>query len=83
MCYVSGKNKISHNLSLYVLNFPDRNSIFIAICNYNFREDSKVSHYIINKMSQGDQARYRIGDQMFNDLPALLNFYKVFEIFYI
>ena len=28
-------------------------------------------------MSQGDQARYRIGDQMFNDLPALLNFYKV------
>ena len=34
-------------------------------------------------MSQGDQARYRIGDQMFNDLPALLNFYKVFEIFYI
>lgn len=41
------------------------------------REDSKVSHYIINKMSQGDQARYRIGDQMFNDLPALLNFYKV------
>ena len=28
-------------------------------------------------MAQGDQARYRIGDQMFNDLPALLNFYKV------
>ena len=23
------------------------------------------------------QARYKIGDQMFNDLPALLNFYKV------
>ena len=31
-------------------------------------------------MSQGDQARYRIGDQMFNDLPALLNFYKVLNI---
>ena len=45
----------------------------------HFREDSKVSHYIINKMSQGEQARYRIGDQMFNDLPALLNFYKVFH----
>ena len=44
------------------------------------REDSKVSHYIINKMSQGDQARYRIGDQMFNDLPALLNFYKVINM---
>ena len=31
-------------------------------------------------MSQGDQARYRIGDQMFNDLPALLNFYKVINM---
>ena len=47
---------------------------------YDSREDSKVSHYIINKMSQGDQARYRIGDQMFNDLPALLNFYKVVNV---
>ena len=34
-------------------------------------------------MSQGDQARYRIGDQMFNDLPALLNFYKVFQTIHI
>ena len=25
------------------------------------REDSKVSHYIINKIQQGDQTRYRIG----------------------
>ena len=33
-------------------------------------------------MSQGDQARYRIGDQMFNDLPALLNFYKVSKYLY-
>eukprot|EP00096_Caligus_rogercresseyi_P015530 TRINITY_DN7975_c0_g1_i2.p1 TRINITY_DN7975_c0_g1~~TRINITY_DN7975_c0_g1_i2.p1 ORF type:complete len:269 (+),score=63.54 TRINITY_DN7975_c0_g1_i2:264-1070(+) len=41
------------------------------------KEDSKVSHYIINKIQQGDQMRYRIGDQMFTDLPALLNFYKV------
>jgi len=41
------------------------------------REDSKVSHYIINKIQQGEQTRYRIGDQMFTDLPALLNFYKV------
>ena len=44
---------------------------------WNFREDSKVSHYIINKIQQGEQTRYRIGDQMFTDLPALLNFYKV------
>ena len=48
------------------------------------KEDNKVSHYIINKMQAGAQesaagqaARYKIGDQMFNDLPALLNFYKV------
>ena len=26
----------------------------------------------------GDQVRYRIGDQVFTDLPSLLNFYKVF-----
>jgi proto-oncogene C-crk len=44
---------------------------------FNFREDNKVSHYIINKIQQGEQTRYRIGDQMFTDLPALLNFYKV------
>lgn len=41
------------------------------------REDSKVSHYIINKVQKSDQTRYRIGDQMFNDLPSLLGFYKV------
>lgn len=36
-----------------------------------------MSHYIINKMQQNDQVRYRIGDQMFSDLPALLAFYKL------
>merc|ERR1711997_465174 len=36
-----------------------------------------VSHYIINKIQTGDQTRYRIGDQMFTDLPSLLNFYKL------
>ncbi|XP_076371611.1 adapter molecule Crk-like isoform X2 [Tachypleus tridentatus] len=41
------------------------------------REDSKVSHYIINKIQQGDQTRFRIGDQMFPDVPSLLNFYKL------
>lgn len=41
------------------------------------REDSKVSHYIINKMQQGDQTRYRIGDQYFPDIPTLLAFYKL------
>ncbi|MCL4130692.1 UNVERIFIED_CONTAM: hypothetical protein GTU68_031146 [Idotea baltica] len=41
------------------------------------REENKVSHYIINKMQQNEPSRYRIGDQMFPDLPALLNFYKL------
>ncbi|XP_012277560.1 adapter molecule Crk [Orussus abietinus] len=41
------------------------------------REDSKVSHYIINKIQQGDQVRYRIGDQVFPDIPNLLAFYKL------
>lgn len=41
------------------------------------KEDSKVSHYIINKMQQGDQVRYRIGDQTFSDIPNLLAFYKL------
>ncbi|XP_057323491.1 adapter molecule Crk [Microplitis mediator] len=41
------------------------------------REDSKVSHYIINKIQQADQIRYRIGDQIFPDIPNLLAFYKL------
>jgi C-crk adapter molecule crk len=36
-----------------------------------------VSHYIINKIQQGDQQVYRIGDQSFPDLPDLLAFYKL------
>lgn len=36
-----------------------------------------MSHYIINKIQQGDQTRYRIGDQMFPDLPGLLSFYRL------
>ncbi|XP_023243012.1 adapter molecule Crk-like isoform X2 [Centruroides sculpturatus] len=41
------------------------------------REDSKVSHYIINRIQQGEQTRFRIGDQMFPDIPSLLSFYKL------
>lgn len=41
------------------------------------REDTKVSHYIINKIQQSDQTVYRIGDQSFLDLPELLAFYKL------
>ncbi|XP_044256773.1 adapter molecule Crk [Tribolium madens] len=41
------------------------------------KEDSKVSHYIINKMQESQQIKYRIGDQIFADLPSLLSFYKL------
>lgn len=41
------------------------------------REDNKVSHYIINRIQQAEQTRFRIGDQMFPDIPSLLSFYKL------
>ena len=44
---------------------------------YIYREDTKVSHYIINKIQQNDHTVYRIGDQSFPDLPELLAFYKL------
>lgn len=45
-------------------------------------ENSKVSHYIINSVSNNRQSgmgqtRFRIGDQEFDSLPALLEFYKI------
>ncbi|CAM9149151.1 unnamed protein product, partial [Lampetra fluviatilis] len=36
-------------------------------------ENSKVSHYIINSLP----GRFKIGDQEFDNLPALLEFYKI------
>ncbi|EAT41873.1 AAEL006523-PA [Aedes aegypti] len=42
------------------------------------REDSKVSHYIINKIHSADDcSMFRIGDQTFSDFPDLLTFYKL------
>ncbi|XP_012718688.2 adapter molecule crk isoform X1 [Fundulus heteroclitus] len=45
-------------------------------------ENSKVSHYIINSNSRQSgpglgHPRFRIGDQEFDALPALLEFYKI------
>ncbi|XP_048840491.1 adapter molecule crk-like [Brienomyrus brachyistius] len=49
-------------------------------------ENSKVSHYIINSISSSSNRqsgsglacpRFRIGDQEFDALPALLEFYKI------
>lgn len=43
-----------------------------------FREDDRVSHYIINRVVSADGTiRYRIGDQLFADMPALLSFYRL------
>lgn len=47
--------------------------LLFSIC----REDSKVSHYIINKAVQNGQTVFKIGDQYFSDLPELLTFYKL------
>lgn len=44
------------------------------------KENTKVSHYIINKIQQHTptlQTVYRIGDHSFVDLPELLEFYKI------
>lgn len=42
------------------------------------REDDRVSHYIINRVASPDgSVRYRIGDQLFADMPALLAFYRL------
>ena len=47
-----------------------------SILRYVFREDQRVSHYIINKLTTDTGSRFRIGDQDFPDIPSLLNFYK-------
>lgn len=40
------------------------------------REDSKISHYIVNRIQAGNQVMFRIGDHQFPDIAGLLNFYK-------
>ncbi|XP_074779216.1 adapter molecule crk isoform X5 [Athene noctua] len=37
-------------------------------------ESSRVSHYIVNRLNP---TRFRIGDQEFDSLPSLLEFYKI------
>ncbi|CAG0890132.1 unnamed protein product [Cyprideis torosa] len=41
------------------------------------REDNRVSHYIINKLQRGEKTVFKIGDQEFDDIPALLSFYRL------
>ncbi|CAI5794653.1 adapter molecule crk isoform X1 [Podarcis muralis] len=40
-------------------------------------ESSRVSHYIVNSQGSNNPPRFRIGDQEFDSLPALLEFYKI------
>jgi len=60
------------NIYTYFLNW----SISIKKILY-FREDTKVSNYIINKVQQQDHIVFRIGDQSFENLPKLLTFYTL------
>ena len=53
--------------------FPKRKGMAMGIVVGGFGGGA----FIFNQIQQGEQTRYRIGDQMFTDLPALLNFYKV------
>lgn len=41
--------------------------------------EDKVSHYIINRIpsERGQQVCFRIGEQIFLDIPSLLTFYKL------
>ncbi|XP_062363289.1 adapter molecule crk isoform X8 [Cinclus cinclus] len=40
-------------------------------------ESSRVSHYIVNSLGPAGARRFRIGDQEFDSLPSLLEFYKI------
>lgn len=41
--------------------------------------DEKVSHYIINRIpsDKSQQVCFKIGEQLFSDIPALLTYYKL------
>lgn len=57
----------SYILCLFMFNFN----------NFSFREDERVSHYIINRVTAADGTKFRIGNFTFPDLPALLGFYRL------
>lgn len=63
----------------FTLQAPDANSLLIEMTfeeTYLFREEGKVSNYIIKKILVGGMTRYQIGDQDFSDMSNLLNFYR-------
>lgn len=58
--------------------YDDVKRLFINTWLFTHREDDRVSHYIINRVVSADgTTRYRIGDQLFTDMPALLAFYRL------
>lgn len=69
--YASGR------LSNYSLNAFYKHSDFNLSLRFPFREDERVSHYIINRVVAADGTKFRIGTFTFPDLPALLGFYRL------
>lgn len=41
-----------------------------------YREENKISNYIINKIQTNGQIQFRIGEREFTNLPAILEFYR-------
>lgn len=71
-------SKLSFSVVSREYKLPGCFLIDVIISWLNYREDCKVCHYIINKVSEeNDGTKYRIGDRFFPDLPSLLTFYKL------
>ena len=49
-----------------------RCDVIVIFCFFPFSENRKVSHYIITQRN----GQYQIGDQTFNDLPEIVDFYR-------
>ncbi len=49
---------------------------YVYIFSNDYREGTKTMHYIINKIEEdGETPRYKIGNNFFESMPALLRHY--------
>lgn len=81
------RGKLTRQQATNILNSEDQNGIFLVrdstTCPGDYvlcvKEDHKISHYIINKMTNNGttEVQYKIGDQMFADIPSVLQFYQL------
>jgi len=81
------RGKLTRQQATNILNSEDQNGIFLVrdstTCPGDYvlcvKEDHKISHYIINKMTNHGttEVQYKIGDQMFADIPSVLQFYQL------